>query len=214
MTDNVLEQPTSFLQIKKALQIYQLDRIKTTYNDFSNSPQFKELTSFFFEQIYGPQDFGFRNDSIKSLFNKSHPFLRQDIVEAIESVLELNNLSDELDEIVAHQMKKTVIQGDLSFERYAEAYKNCDNYEQRCYQIDLMVNATKMIFKLSHVWLIGASLTALHSFADLLGMGKIMNFLHDGYQAFHKVDDITPFVEAVYQRETNLNDRLFGMSPK
>ncbi len=210
MNNSIDEKHSNFLQIKKALQNYQLDRIKSTYHDFSNSPQFKELTSFFFEQIYGPQDFGFRNDSIKTLFAKSHFILRQDIVRAVEGVIELNDLSDELDELLAQQLLGQSEKSEINPENYADAYKKCNNYEQRCYQIDLMVDATERIFKLSHVWLIGASLSALHSFSELLGLDQIMNFLYDGYQAFHKVDDISLFIEAVSQRETDLNERLFG----
>ncbi|KAA3610366.1 MAG: hypothetical protein D8M58_05885 [Calditrichaeota bacterium] len=200
----------NFLQLKSALQSYQLNRIKNTYSDFSNSSEFKELTSFFFNQIYGPQDFGFRNDSIKTLFNKSHPFLRKDIVKAVENVIELNDLSDEMDELLTKQLLKLGIY-DLDSEVYAVAYKKCDNYKQRCYQIELMINATQQVFKLSHVWMIGASLTALHSFTELLGIGKIMNFLYDGYQAFHKVSDIKPFTDAIFQKENELNNSLFSM---
>jgi len=210
MNTKVENHSTHFLRLKKAVQKYQLDRIKNTYKDFSISPQFKELTIFFFEQIYGPQDFGFRNDSIKTLYKKSHPFLRQDIVKAIEYVLELNDLSDTMDDMLVNQILKIGSQNELDKELYELAYIKCNNYDQRNYQIDLMVEATNRIFNLSHLWLIGASLTALHSFTDLLGMGKIMNFLYDGYQAFHNVEDITPFVEAVYQRETNINNRIFG----
>ncbi len=210
MKDNIPSDNSDFIQLKKSLQIFQLDRIKNTYSDFSNSQQFNQLTSFFFKQIYGPQDFGFRNDSIKTLYHKSHLFLRQDIIKAVEGVLELNELSDELDEIMVNQLISMGEISDISFENYGKAYKNCNNYDRRCSQIDLMVHTTKRVFELSHIWLIGASLSALHSFAEILGMAKIMNFLYDGYQAFHKVDDITTFVDAVYQRESELNERLFG----
>jgi hypothetical protein len=211
MNTNVLK-PANFNDTKKALQTYQLDRLKKTYSDFSNEPQFTQMTSFFYEQIYGPQDFGFRNDSIKNLIKKSHHFLKKEIIEAVEKVIELNDLSDELDDLLALQMAKINIDGTINPETYTAAYKKCNNYQQRCYQISLMVDATTRIFKLSHIWFIGASLTTLHSFTELLGIGKIMDFLYDGFQAFSKVDDITPFVEAVHQRETDLNESFFGRS--
>ena len=209
MADNIKNPETDFQQIKKVLQVYQLDRIKKRYLDFSTSAQYKDLISFFFEQIYGPQDFGFRNNSIKTLFKKSHPVLTQEIIVAIESVIELNDLSDELDNLTAEQLQKLNITNEISPVDYANAYKNCNNYDLRQQQIDLMLDTTKRVFKLSQVWFIGASLLALHSFADLLGLGKIMNFLYKGYQAFHKVKDITPFLDAVYQRETDLNIAIF-----
>jgi hypothetical protein len=203
-----------FEALKKSLQSFQLERIKNTYKDLSQSDEYGGLADFFFTDIYGPHDFEYRNQSIKRIFNRSHHFLRHDIVEAISQVIKLNDMSDTLDTQMVSKMQELGIPVDFDFDEYTQAYRACDNYEERKDQINLLVDATKKMHKLSRMWLIGTSLAALKSFSELLGLGKIMNFLIRGYRVFHKVKNIKPFTDTILTREMELNDRLFMENSK
>ena len=195
--------------LKYLLTSYQANRIKGTYNDFSEILQYKRLVSFFFEQIYGPSDFGFRNNSIKSLHNKLNTFLKGEIISAVGKVIELHELSDSLDDKMVEIMRRFELSHNLTPHEYGKVYRECDNYETRKYQINLMIESVKEIHNVSQMRFIGLTLHAVSSPAKLAGMGKIMDFLVEGYEAFHSVNDIEKFLNSINKRENELNDRLF-----
>lgn len=205
-----MEPEDRFFLLKRALQAFQAARIRQTYADIVASPQYAKLGAFFFEQIYGPQDFGFRNHSIKSLHHKLSAFLKGEIIDAVGKVIELQDLSDELDERMAEQMLERGLGPELSMQEYAHLYRGLGNYPRRIYQIDLLVESVKAIHRISQIRFIGWSLKIVDKAAHLAGMGKIMDFLVQGYDAFHAARDIDFFVQTVEQREKELNDRLFG----
>lgn len=198
-----------YTDLKEALQSFQAARIRQTYTDVTAMPQYAKLGEFFFEQIYGPQDFGFRNHSIKNLHHKLSGFLKGEIIEGVGKVIELQDLSDALDEQMAQVMLERQINPELTMPEYAEIYRALDNYDQRVYQIDLLVESVKAIHHISQIRFIGWSLKVVDKAAHLAGMGKIMDFLVEGYDAFHSVKDINFFVQSIEQREKALNDRLF-----
>lgn len=133
----------------QALQFFQAARIRQTYADVTAMPQYAKLGEFFFEQIYGPQDFGFRNHSIKSLHHKLSGFLKGEIIEGVGKVIELQDLSDVLDERMAQVMQERQIGPGLTMEEYTEIYRVLDNYEERVHQIDLLAESVKAIHHIS-----------------------------------------------------------------
>lgn len=197
--------------LKEALQSFQAARIRHTYADVTAMPQYAKLGEFFFEQIYGPQDFGFRNHSIKSLHHKLSGFLKGEIIEGMGKVIELQDLSDALDEQMAQVMLKRQIGPELTMPQYAEIYRALDNYDQRVHQIDLLVESVKAIHHISQIRFIGWSLKIVDKAAHLAGTGKIMDFLVQGYDAFHSAKNIDFFTQTIEQREKALNNRLFGI---
>jgi excinuclease UvrABC ATPase subunit len=199
-------------ELKKELQSYQAKRIANTYNDFKNNPQYAKLYHFFLEHIYGPRDFGFRNQSIKSLYKKLTKFLHGEIIDAIGKVIELNDLSDSLDNQMAALLEEQGFAHNISDQRYKELYKSCNNYEQRKHQIELLVDSVKGVHHVSQMRFIGISLKAVQKAAHLAGIGKIMDFLVEGYEAFRSADDINFFTDMITERETALNDELFEVA--
>lgn len=197
--------------LRRALQHFQAARIRQTFADVVAMPQYAKLGDFFFEQIYGPQDFGFRNHSIKSLHHKLSGFLKGEIIDGVGKVIELQDLSDALDEQMAQVMLERGTGPELTMPEYAEIYRALDNYDQRVYQINLLVESVKAIHHISQIRFIGWSLKIVDKAAHLAGMGKIMDFLVEGYDAFHSAKDIDFFTQTIEQREKALNDRLFGV---
>ncbi len=200
--------------LKYLLTLYQANRLKDTYSDFSEILQYKRLAGFFFERIYGPSDFGFRNKSIKSLHKKLHTFLKGEIISAVGKVIELHELSDSLDDKMAEIMSGFDMPDGLSPDIYAKVYRECNNYETRQYQIKLLLESVKEIHNVSQMGFIGFTLHAVSTPAHLAGMGDIMDFLVEGYEAFNSVKDIDKFLACIEERENELNDRLFDRNCK
>lgn len=198
--------------LKNALQTYQAARLRATYADIVAIPQYRLLGEFFFEQIYGPKDFGFRNSSIKSLHRRMSGLLHGEIIEAVGTVVELNDLTERLDEQMVQVMVDEGMGPQLTEEQYERLYRACENYADRVAQIQLLITAVRGIYAVSQMRMIGLSLRLVRGAAHLAGFGEIMNFLEEGYAAFRSVKDIQFFLDTVQERETARNDRIFGVS--
>jgi len=196
-------------RLKQSLQKYQAERIRETYADIEEMPQYKKLAHFFFDEIYGPRDFGFRDESIKSLHHKLSGFLKGEMINAVGKVIELNELSDEVDNRMVDKMIELKIQPELNDEKYKKIYQSLDNYDQRVHQVNLLADSVKAVHHVSQMRLIGLSLKIVHRAAHFAGFGKIMDFLYDGYEAFHAVKDIDFFAGKILERELKINNRLF-----
>jgi hypothetical protein len=186
---------------KRALQAFQRRRIDDTYADLKADAEYRELGRFFFEELYGPEDYSFRDTSIRKLHTALRGKIHRGIIAAVDRVLELQELSEDLDDRMAAEMIENGVGPSLTMETYRKLYRALGNLNQRLYQIDLTVDVTRDFFRLSHKWTIGVSLKAARSAAHLMGMGKIMDFIHKGYTAFQTISDIDPFIDVVRRRE-------------
>lgn len=201
------------LHLKRTLQEFQSDRFNRTYADLKKDPEYADIGSFFFDRLYGPADFSFRNVSIKKLHRILDGKVYGGMVTAVSLVIELHDLSDRLDDRMVDRM---IVDGqgpNLTMNRYKNIYRSLDNYDQRIYQIELSCRATQHFHRLSHKWIVGLSLKTARATAGLLGIGQIMDFVYEGYNAFRKIKDIDFFVEAIDRREKAWHDEIwFGGS--
>lgn len=200
----------SYEVLKRRLQAFQAGRIRETYADIVQIPQYALLGEFFFTRIYGPQDFGFRDHSIKTLHQKLHGVFRGEIIDIMGKVIRLNELSDELDALMVNTLRHEKPGMEWDEAVYGEIYRACANYPRRVYQIELTVDAIRSVHRMSRIRMISWILRAVRGAAQLAGMGRIMNFLSDGYEAFHRVQDIDFFADTVAERETARNEMLFS----
>lgn len=199
-----------FLAHKRGLQTFQARRLDETYADLKQDPEYRELGRFFFEELYGPEDRSLRDTGIRKLHSALKGKVHKGIVAAVDQVFELQELSEDLDERMVAEMIEAGIGPDLTREEYRRLYRSLDNYNQRLYQIDLAMDVTRKFFHLSRKWMVGISLKTARSAAHLMGLGRIMDFVHQGYAALQTISDIEPFIETVRRREREFNDDIFG----
>jgi hypothetical protein len=206
---NPISPDSEFDMHKRALQKFQARRLASTYADLKQDPEYREFGRFFFEEIYGPEDFSFRDASIRKLHGALKGKVHKGIVAAVDRVLEFQELSEDLDDRMTAEMIETGAGPELTMDQYREIYRSLDNYNQRLYQIDLAMDVTRDFFRLSRKWVIGISLKTARSAAHLMGLGRIMDFVHQGYTALQTISEIEPFVETVRKRERAFNDEIF-----
>ena len=48
--------------LKRELQAFQTELLRTDYADFQAQPRFAAVSEFFFTALYAPADFGLRNE--------------------------------------------------------------------------------------------------------------------------------------------------------
>ncbi len=199
-----------FERIKRNLQAFQSTRLNDTYTDLRNDPEYAKIGRFFFEMLYAPEDFSFRDTSIKKLHGLLKGKVYRGMITAVTQVIELHELSDLLDDRMVERMIASGVGENFKMDQYQETYRSLDNYDERIYQIKLSTKVTRAFHKLSKKWVVALSLKTVRSAAHLIGMGKIFDFIYEGYDGFRSIKNIDFFVETVEQRETAWHNEIWN----
>lgn len=198
-----------FMTLKRALQAFQSERINTTYADLKNTAEYGQIGRFFFEKLYAPEDFSFRNTSIKKLHKLLKGKVYKGIISAVSKVIELHELTDLLDDRMVEQMLAMGVGVDMDMDQYQEVYRSLDNYDQRLAQIELGAEVTRTFHRLSKKWVVALSLNTVRTAAHLIGMGQILDFIHEGYTGFKAIKNIDYFIETIDRRERAWHDEIW-----
>jgi hypothetical protein len=199
----------TFLELKRALQILQSARLNDTYTDLKQDPQYEKIGDFFFNKLYGPEDFSFRDTSIKKLQKVLKGKIYRGVVSAVGLVIELHELTERLDNRMVEGMMAAGVGADLDMNQYRRIYRSLDNYDERIGQIELSIQATKAFYALSRKLIVKISLNTIGTTAHLLGMGRIFDFIYEGYTGFRAIRDIDYFVQTVQTRELAWHDDIW-----
>ena len=203
-----------FVRLKRALQAFQSARLGQTYKDLMDDPQYEKIGHFFFQKLYAPEDFSFRDASIKKLHKLLRGKVYSGIISAVSKVIELHELSDRLDDRMVEQMMTGGIGENMDMQQYQAMYRSLDNYDERLYQIGLGKEVTQVFYKLSKKWVVAVSLNTVRKAAHLIGMGKIIDFIYEGYAGFRAIENIDYFIETVDTREHAWHEKLWsGATP-
>jgi hypothetical protein len=203
------KQRKDFIRLKRALQKFQSERLAETYQDLMTDPQYKRIGHFFFKKLYAPEDFSFRDTSIKKLHKLLKGKVYSGIILAVSKVIELHELTEFLDDRMVEKMMVMGIGEDLDMEDYQVVYRSLDNDDQRKYQIDLSGEVTRIFYDLSKKWIVAVSLNTVRKAAHLIGMGKIIDFIYEGYEGFRAIDNIDYFIETVDTREHAWHEEIW-----
>ncbi len=198
-----------FAELKRAIQEFQSRRLNGTYTDLKANPEYEKIGKFFFEKLYAPEDFSFRDASIKKLHKLLDGAIYKGMVSAVSMVIELHELSDALDDLMLEKMMENGVGPDMTMDQYQDVYRQLDNYDQRIYQVKLVSRVNRAFHRLSKVWIVGVSLKTVRTAAHLLGMGKIMDFIYEGYEGFRSINNIEYFLNTIEQRELAWHDEIW-----
>jgi hypothetical protein len=207
MTDTA--ENSDFQRLKRALQAFQAARLNATYTDLKNDPQYEKIGAFFFEKLYAPEDFSFRDASIKKLQKMLKGKVYKGMVSAVSQVIELHELSDRLDDRMVADMLAAGIGPDMTMDQYQAIYRGLDNYDERVYQINLSTEVTRAFHRLSRKWIVALSLKTVRTTAHMIGMGKIIDFIYEGYEGFRVIKSIDFFVDTVLERELAWHEKIW-----
>lgn len=103
---------------------------------------------------------------------------------------------------------------DMNMDQYQRVYRSLDNYDQRIAQIELSAEVTRIFHRLSKKWIVAVSLNTVRTAAHLIGMGKILDFIHEGYTGFRVIKNIDFFVETIDSRERAWHDEIWSNAGK
>ncbi|MCX7860701.1 MAG: hypothetical protein N2385_11455 [Chloroflexus sp.] len=195
-------------QYRIALQIFQSNRLRRDYRDLSEVPEYEPLGEFFFNEMYGPRDFSQRDQEGRRL----HHFLGMlpgVHLRDLEEVLELLELTYQLDDDLAQRMLAADIGTDFDEMTYEYFYRLADKYNERLRQLTLVRSSLYNVFRLSRSAMLGLALRRSHFVARLAGISNVHTFLLRGYEALQNVTAIEHFAETIYQRELDRLNRIY-----
>lgn len=198
---------------------WQVARLSRTYADYHNTRRYRAALDFFLTDIYGPTDFSQRDNDIERVYPLMVKVLSVTAIESLAQALELNALSMTLDRdllaALTDDLGLDVDRGPeaLTPDMYAEAYRICDNYDQRIQQIDLAVDAASTLESAVQKKMIYLTVKVARGPARAAGFGELQSFLERGLAAFKKMKGSCRFLDALAAREKHVLDALFDDAP-
>jgi hypothetical protein len=208
--DSDVTSTDNFIKLKRALQEFQSGRITRTYKDIEADPEFAKIGNFFFNKLYAPQDFSFRDTSMKRLHKALDGKIYKNMLTAVTKVIELHDISDEQDDLMVKKMIETGVDESMTMAQYQNIYVSLDNYDQRVYQINLSAEVTRIFHGLSKKWIVAVSLNTVKTAAVMFGVKEIIDFIYDGYVSFKTIDNIDFFVDTMVQRELAWHNEIWA----
>ena len=193
------------------MRVWQSERLKKTHADFLRSKKYGPACRFFLDEIYAPRDFSQRDNDIEYLYEMMSSVLPKFLLSLVSNTVELNNLTNNLD----NDLLNTLID-DLGMEEaitpevYSEAYRICDNYNERRHQIELLMEIGRQVDIGTRIPLIGTTLRLARGPAHRAGWGEVHDFLEKGFSAFKKIRSAKKFLQVIEKRETAILDRIFA----
>ena len=196
--------------MKNALQAFQSKRLRRDHADLAAERQYHDIGEFLFEEMYGPRDFGARDEQARRLQQFVHlaPGLN---VGDVQNVLELLDLTNKLDDEVVVWMLKLESPLEIDEATYERAYRLADNYAERVRQLELVRHSLYNVYRMARRPLLGSVLKRTQGLAQTVGMADIHRFLRTGFEAIQTVRDIHRFVETVCVREQDRLDRIYEL---
>ena len=190
-----------------ALKAWQSARLARTYPDLLGSPRYHDAALFFLNEMYGPKDFTKRDEDVAKILSKLTTLLPAAALSAIADAVELDQLSEALDQAVlrAHGAAENI-----SEQSYAAAYRAGSARDARVRQIALTQEICTAVDQLTHIPLLLTTLKLMRAPAKLAGLFELQRFLEVGFTTFKGMKGADEFIGIIVRRETLLMERILA----
>ena len=200
------EPPQRLTEVKA----WQSQRLARTYADMQSRPRYRDATRFFLEDLYGPKDFSSRDQEMMRVLPVMTRMLPESAVETAALAIELEAISEALDQRLAAALRP----GPIDESSYGEAYRASSTRPEREHQIDLIVGVGRRLDALVRKPLVARTLKLMRKPARMAGLADLQEFLECGFEAFRAMDGADEFLAIVREREGAILSRLFSSAPE
>jgi hypothetical protein len=188
------------------LKRWQTKRLERTYADLAAQPRYKAATAFFLDDLYGPKDFSGRDQAMLRILPAMSRILPQRAVETAALAIELEAVSEALDQRLAAALPG----GPIDADAYAQAYRETSTRPERQHQVELVDAVGHRLDALVAKPFLSGTLKLMRQPAKMAGLGDLQDFLERGFAAFHAMKGADAFLALVRERETAILNRLFS----
>lgn len=188
----------------RAVQRFQVERLRWTYADCAAQPRYKAALEFFVADLYGPHVHEQRDEGLRKVVDQWARLLPERALHTLNGALELELLSQTLDVTLLDALQGAA----PSFDSYPSAYRRAGRFEDRRRQIALIVAAGHDLDSLISIPALGTALRVARVPARMLGVMDLHRFLERGYRAFKQMNGASALLRIIERRETDLMQRL------
>jgi hypothetical protein len=190
----------------RELKRWQSARLAATYEDFASQPRYREATRFFLDDLYGPKDFSRRDEALLKIVPTMAKVLPKSAVETAGLAIELEALTEDLDQRVAAALPK----GPITEDSYAEANRLATARAERERQVELIEAVGKRLDAVVRKPLVMQALQLMRQPARAARLSDLQDFFERGFSAFRAMHGATEFLAAVREREMAIVEAIFG----
>jgi hypothetical protein len=199
---NAREQPARLAEVKA----FQSARLRATYADVAAEPRYRDATSFFLDDLYGPKDFSGRDAAMLRIAPVMARTLPESALETAALAIELEALSEALDQRLAAALPA----GPLDGESYARAYRESSQPAERERQIALIESVGHRLDALVRKPFVYRLLKLMRKPAHLAGLTDLQDFLERGFASFREMGGADAFLALIGEREREILNGLFS----
>ena len=187
----------------------QAHRLERTYADLSAHARYRAATRFFLEDLYGEKDFSARDREMLRIVPVMARILPASAVETAAQAIELEALSESLDQRLAEALGEAALD-DAS---YAAAYRESSSRREREHQVTLVVAVGRRLDGLVRKPFVSQTLKLMRQPARVAGLSGLQDFLERGFEAFRAMNGAHEFLETFSKRERRILEKLFSGDP-
>jgi hypothetical protein len=194
------------------LQQMQVERLKVTHAGLLEDERYKAITEFFLNDLYGGMDLSELAREVERAIPVATRLLPDSVMRTSAVALDLNALTGELDEALTHMVFEVMGISDPTQEDVMEAHRRLDHFEQRNYQMDLLLELGRGLDKYVRSRVIFATFKIAHRPAKMAGLGGLYDFLGRGFEVMRPMGSAEDFLQSFVGKERqifqNIHDRV------
>ncbi|MCL7943305.1 hypothetical protein [Marinobacter sp. ATCH36] len=194
---------------------WQAERLKATHADLYQHSGYHTGLEFLLTDLYAPAGMTRRDDNIDRVFPKMVKWLPDNLLDTFAGLVELNLLTQQLDlELAELCQQQEVSPASLSREAYCRVFRSSQRLEQRERQIDLVAEVGQQLDRYVRNRTLGWLLTMSRAPAEMADLTDLHSFLHRGYSAFRKMDNVELLIDRLVTREKRVMDNILKSHPE
>ncbi|MDX1597267.1 MAG: hypothetical protein R3295_01265 [Marinobacter sp.] len=193
---------------------WQAERLKQTHQDLYRHPGYHTGLEFLLTDLYAPAHMTRRDDNIDRVFPKMVKWLPNSLLNTFAGLVELNLVTQKLDLELTEQLAQQGVPRDaITSDQYCAAFRASHSLTQRQHQIALVAEVGQQLDHYVRNRTLGWLLSMTRGPAEMADLSDLHSFLHRGYTAFRKMEDVDSLIERLVTRERQVLDNIFNEHP-
>lgn len=194
---------------------WQAERLKATHADLYRHPGYHTGLEFLLTDLYAPAGMTRRDDNIDRIFPRMVKWLPDNLLDTFAGLVELNLITQQLDLELAELCQSLGLSAaSLSNDAYCRAFRNSQKLDHRERQIALVAEVGHQLDRYVRNRTLGWLLSMSRAPAEMADLSDLHSFLHRGYSAFRKMDDVDLLIDRLVIRERRVMENMLGGHPE
>ncbi|MDX5334897.1 MAG: hypothetical protein LPK13_02295 [Marinobacter sp.] len=203
------------LEDTRRIADWQAERLKATHQDLYQNPGYHTGLEFLLTDLYAPAGMTQRDDNIDRVFPKMVKWLPDHLLGTFAGLVELNLVTQSLDlELAQWFDRHNLSTASITTSDYCDAYRASGQLSIRSRQLELVADTGQQLDRYVRNRTLGWLLSMSRGPAEMAELGDLHSFLHRGYSAFRKMEDVDVLIERLISREKQVMENILASHPE